>query len=76
MPCQQPKRKRMNEQAEKTGVAVIDAFKIVLAAAAMVGLMGSPPVGARIYPFPPRPESPPSGLTRGVVLYSPAWSDR
>ena len=27
----------MNEQAEKTGVAVIDAFKIVLAAAALVG---------------------------------------
>jgi preprotein translocase subunit SecE len=29
----------MNEQAEKTGVAVIDAFKIVLAAAALVGGM-------------------------------------
>jgi preprotein translocase subunit SecE len=27
----------MNEQAEKTGVALIDAFKIVLAAAALVG---------------------------------------
>jgi preprotein translocase subunit SecE len=29
----------MNEQAEKTGVAVIDAFKIVLAATALVGGM-------------------------------------
>ena len=29
----------MNEQAEKTGVALIDAFKIVLAAAALVGGM-------------------------------------
>ena len=27
----------MNEQAEKSGVALIDAFKIVLAAAALVG---------------------------------------
>jgi preprotein translocase subunit SecE len=29
----------MNEQAEKTGVALIDAFKIVLAAAALLGGM-------------------------------------